>query len=175
MLLFVLFLLYYQEYWLKQVSPKNKNLQEPSDCIVFHVHGGGFICQSSRSQEMYLRRFAIDSNVPFFCVDYSLLPNDVFPRAVEETIFAFCWMLENFAKLGTKGKRIVAFGDSAGCCLILSMCIQLQRLGVRLPDVIHFVYPYACATFAPSPSRLLAHADPIVPIPLLLRCCFGNI
>ena len=82
-------------------------------------------------------------------------------------------MLENFAKLGTTGKKIVAIGDSAGGCLLLSMCIRLIEMDVRRPDSMCLVYPYACSSLAASPSRLLALADPIVPIPLLVRCCTG--
>ena len=71
-----------QEYWTRQ-SHKGQ-VKPPSDTIVFQVHGGGFICQSAKAQEVYLRKLCRETDVPFFCVDYSLLPDDPFPRATEE-------------------------------------------------------------------------------------------
>jgi len=67
------------------------------------LHGGGFVSQTSASHsEAYLRSWSAAANVPIFCLDYSTAPEAPFPRAVEETLYAYCWMRDNFASLGEK-------------------------------------------------------------------------
>lgn len=55
-------------------------VQMPSDAIFFHMHGGGFIAQTSKSHQSYLRQWSRNINIPIFSVDYSLAPQAPFPR-----------------------------------------------------------------------------------------------
>ena len=55
-------------------------LQPVSDAIFFHMHGGGFIAQTSKSHQSYLRQWSRNLNMPIFSVDYSLAPQAPFPR-----------------------------------------------------------------------------------------------
>lgn len=82
----------------------------PSDELVIHCHGGGFIAQSSRSHETYLRQWATEIDAPIFSIDYSLAPECPYPRALEDAFYGYCWALQNLGKLGTTGKRIVLAG-----------------------------------------------------------------
>jgi hormone-sensitive lipase len=47
-------------------------------------------------------------------VDYSLAPENPFPRPTEEVLFAYAWAITNPSKLGWTGEKIVMVGDSAG-------------------------------------------------------------
>ncbi|KOB68682.1 putative hormone-sensitive lipase, partial [Operophtera brumata] len=60
----------------------------PADGVLFHCHGGGFVAQSSKSHETYLREWAAKLNVPILSVDYSLAPQAPFPRALDEVLYA---------------------------------------------------------------------------------------
>ncbi|PAA64049.1 hypothetical protein BOX15_Mlig010708g1, partial [Macrostomum lignano] len=142
----------------------------PSNCLIFHVHGGGFVAQSSRSQEVYLRHWARDLDCPIVSVDYSLAPKNPFPRALEEVFFSYAWCLNNFRALGSTGQRIIAVGDSAGGNLILSMSIRCVQFGIRPPDLLLPIYTPALIRFTPSPSRLMAIMDPLLPVGILTRC-----
>ena len=44
------------------------------------MHGGGFIAQTSKSHQSYLRQWSRNLNMPIFSVDYSLAPQAPFPR-----------------------------------------------------------------------------------------------
>jgi len=55
-------------------------VQPSSNAIFFHMHGGGFIAQTSKSHETYLRQWSRDSGVPILSIDYSLAPQAPYPR-----------------------------------------------------------------------------------------------
>ncbi|XP_072153805.1 uncharacterized protein Hsl isoform X2 [Bemisia tabaci] len=138
--------------------------------LVFHCHGGGFVAQSSRSHEMYLREWAILLNCPMVSVDYALAPEAPFPRALEDVLYAYCWTLNNAAQLGSTADKIIFAGDSAGANLCLSLAFKCIELGVRPPDGIFLAYAPVLISFLPSPSRLLSLLDPILPIGFLSAC-----
>lgn len=46
----------------------NMKSEEPSPGLIIHAHGGGFISQSARSQEIFLRKWAESLDVPIFSV-----------------------------------------------------------------------------------------------------------
>lgn len=78
--------------------------EPPARGLLIHCHGGGFVAQSSRSHECYLRDWAKQLKVPILSIDYSLAPEAPYPRALEETLFAYCWALKNYTHLGSTGK-----------------------------------------------------------------------
>ncbi|KAF6205243.1 hypothetical protein GE061_019411 [Apolygus lucorum] len=142
----------------------------PSDELVIHCHGGGFIAQSSRSHETYLRQWATEIDAPIFSIDYSLAPECPYPRALEECFFGYCWALQNFNKLGTTGNRIVLAGDSAGGNLVLGITMKCIEHHVRLPDGIFVAYVPTILRFVATPARLLCLLDPLLPFGFLLGC-----
>lgn len=71
--------------------------------LIFHCHGGGGISQTSKSHESYLRKWSQLLKVPVVSVDYSLCPEAPFPRAIEEIVYAYGWVLNNLSFLGTTG------------------------------------------------------------------------
>lgn len=56
------------------------------DTIMFHIHGGGFISQSSSTHQCHTREWAIALDIPIFSVDYSLAPKHPYPAAIDD-----CW------------------------------------------------------------------------------------
>ncbi|XP_037293343.1 hormone-sensitive lipase isoform X2 [Manduca sexta] len=142
----------------------------PADGVLFHCHGGGFVAQSSKSHETYLRDWAAKLNVPILSVDYSLAPQAPFPRALEEVFYAYCWMLNNFKAIGTTGKRIVFAGDSAGANLVASCTLKILNSGLRRPEGLFLAYAPLNVSFVPSPARLLCLMDPILPFGFMMRC-----
>ena len=62
-----------------------------SQSLVVHIHGGGFVAQTSKSHEPYLKSWAQELGTPILSIDYSLAPEAPFPRALEECFYAYCW------------------------------------------------------------------------------------
>lgn len=71
-----------------------------SQSLVVHIHGGGFVAQTSKSHEPYLKSWAQELGTPILSIDYSLAPEAPFPRALEECFYAYCWAVKHCALLG---------------------------------------------------------------------------
>lgn len=147
-----------------------RKLLPPSEGILFHCHGGGFVAQSSKSHELYLRDWAVSLNTPILSVDYSLAPEAPFPRALEEVFYAYCWMVKNASSLGTKAEKIVLAGDSAGANLCIGVALKCIEYGIRAPDGMFLAYSPTLVSFVPSPARLLCLMDPLLPFGFMMRC-----
>ncbi|XP_071656640.1 hormone-sensitive lipase isoform X1 [Patagioenas fasciata] len=142
----------------------------PSPSLLVHFHGGGFVAQTSRSHEPYLRGWARELGAPILSVDYALAPEAPFPRALEECFYAYCWALRNCRLLGSTAQRVCLAGDSAGGNLCLSVSLRAAAMGVRPPQGIVAAYPVTLVQAAASPSRLLTLLDPLLPISVLCQC-----
>ncbi|TKS82311.1 Hormone-sensitive lipase [Collichthys lucidus] len=131
---------------------KTKRLPS-SPCLLIHFHGGGFVAQTSKSHEPYLKSWSQDLGVPILSVDYSLAPEAPFPRALEECFYAYCWALRNHHLLGWTGEKVCLAGDSAGGNLSVTTSMRAAAFGVRMPDGIVAAYPATLLTAYASPSR----------------------
>ncbi|KAK3798516.1 hypothetical protein RRG08_063525 [Elysia crispata] len=138
--------------------------------LIVHFHGGGFVAQSSKSHEVYLRDWAVSVGCPILSVDYSLAPQAPFPRALEECFYAYAWAVQNCEQLGSTGEKIIVVGDSAGGNLAVSTALRAASFGIRAPDGAVLVYPCTVVKYTPSPARLLSLMDPLLPVGLMTRC-----
>ncbi|XP_051992583.1 lipase, hormone-sensitive a isoform X2 [Xyrauchen texanus] len=141
-----------------------------SPYLLIHFHGGGFVAQTSKSHENYLKSWSKDLDVPILSVDYSLAPEAPFPRALEECFYAYCWALKNCHLLGSTAERVCLAGDSAGGNLCITVSMRAMSHGVRVPDGIVAAYPATLLTTDSSPSRLLTLIDPLLPLSVLYKC-----
>lgn len=55
----------------------------PAKKLIIHCHGGGFVAQSSKSHELYLREWAVALDIPIFSIDYSLAPGEIIIKISE--------------------------------------------------------------------------------------------
>ncbi|XP_024937022.1 hormone-sensitive lipase isoform X2 [Cephus cinctus] len=141
------------------------------DSLIIHCHGGGFVAQSSRSHEVYLRSWAISLGVPILSIDYSLAPEAPYPRALEEVVYAYAWALKHSTTLlGSTADKVIFIGDSAGANLNLATTLRCFELNIRRPDGIFMAYTPVLVEFIPSPARLLCLTDPLLPFGFMMRC-----
>ncbi|CAL8292385.1 unnamed protein product [Merluccius merluccius] len=141
-----------------------------SPWLMIHFHGGGFVAQTSKSHEYYLRSWSKELKVPILSVDYSLSPEAPFPRALEECFYAYCWALKHAHLLGSTAERVCLAGDSAGGNLCITVSMKAVSMGIRVPDGIMAAYPATLLTTDASPSRLLTLIDPLLPLGVLAKC-----
>ena len=74
---------------------------------------------------------------------------------------------------GTSAEKICIVGDSAGANLAVAVSLKALACGIRQPDGILSIYGCLLIKYAPSPSRILALLDPLLPIGLLSLCLHG--
>lgn len=87
-------------------------LSDQSDTLLIHCHGGGFVAQSSKSHEAYLRTWTYELDIPILSIDYSLAPEAPYPRALEEVLYAYAWALKHSSSmLGSTAKKIIFAGE----------------------------------------------------------------
>jgi hypothetical protein len=61
--------------------------------IIFHIHGGGFVSQSSFVHQMYIRKWAKTLGVPIFSVDYRKAPAHPYPSGLDDCFQTYMWLL----------------------------------------------------------------------------------
>ncbi|KAB7493767.1 Hormone-sensitive lipase, partial [Armadillidium nasatum] len=64
----------------------------------------------------------------------------------------------------------VFLGDSAGGNLVTALTIRCIELGIRPPDGLFLIYTPFTVKIQPTPARLLAITDPLLPLGFALRC-----
>nr|XP_050862934.1 hormone-sensitive lipase isoform X1 [Vespula vulgaris]XP_050862935.1 hormone-sensitive lipase isoform X1 [Vespula vulgaris]XP_050862936.1 hormone-sensitive lipase isoform X1 [Vespula vulgaris] len=142
-----------------------------SESLIIHSHGGGFVAQTSRSHEAYLRTWAVKLGVPILSIDYSLAPEAPFPRALEEILYAYAWSLNHASTLlGSTARKVLLVGDSAGANLNLGITFKCLEMNIRKPDGIFMAYTPVLVEFVTSPSRLLSLTDLLLPFGFMMRC-----
>lgn len=149
---------------------KNEQTLPKSTALMVHVHGGGFVSQSSKSHLVYLNEWANQLNIPILSIDYSLAPESPYPRALNEIFYAYCWALNNCELLGSTCEKLILAGDSAGANLSLATLLKCIDMKIRKPDGIFIAYCPVLVGFDPSPSRLLCLMDPLLPFGFMMRC-----
>lgn len=121
------------------------------------MHGGGFISLSSKSAQVYTRRWATELRVPVFSIEYRLVPEDTFPTLLEDCYSSYLFLLQNLSNhMNIKPKKIILVGDGAGGNLAIALTGLLIKNKKQLPDTVVLVYPEADLREDFSPSRLQA-------------------
>lgn len=109
------------------------------------MHGGGFLALSSRSMQVYTRRWAIDLKIPVFSIDYRMPPDHKFPTAPNDCLTVYRFLVKHIHKyINVHPKRIIIAGDSAGGNLAFSLTALTMKEGLPTPYGIYAAYP-ACS------------------------------
>jgi monoterpene epsilon-lactone hydrolase len=117
--------------------------------VMLYFHGGGFVFNSTILHRDLIARIARAGNLRAFSVDYSLAPENRFPKVLAEAMAAYRWLLRD-----TPAKDIVIAGDSAGGSLTLSLLHQIQKEGLPNPTAAVVIAPATDGTMSdPSFNR----------------------
>jgi monoterpene epsilon-lactone hydrolase len=97
--------------------------------LIVYFHGGGFRIASALSYRAFGTHLAKAAKARVLVVDYRLAPENPFPAAVEDTVSAYQWVLDQ----GTPASKVVIAGDSAGGGLTASLLLAARDRGMPLP------------------------------------------
>jgi acetyl esterase/lipase len=99
------------------------------DPVIVYFHGGGFRIASALAYRAFGTHLAKAASARVLLVDYRLAPENPFPAAVEDTLSAYQWVLDQ----GTAASQVVVAGDSAGGGLTASLLLAAKDRGLPLP------------------------------------------
>ncbi|MGE3829042.1 MAG: alpha/beta hydrolase [Steroidobacteraceae bacterium] len=95
-----------------------------------YLHGGGWTLFSIDTHDRLMREYAQRAQVAVVGVDYSLSPEERFPRALHETVAVIEWLRAHGPGLGIDRDRIAVGGDSAGANLSVAAALSLRDRGL---------------------------------------------
>lgn len=104
---------------------------------MLYLHGGGFATSSINTHRAMAGRIAKAGKVSGLIIDYRLAPEHPYPAALEDTVSAYQWLLDQ----GIESRNIVLAGDLAGCALMLSALTVLRDRKTPLPSVVVCLSP----------------------------------
>lgn len=112
--------------------------------VILQLHGGGYI---GPMKNIY-RKFAVAYSKrslggDVLTVDYRVAPENPYPAALEDAVYAYRWLLEE-KKYGAK--QIVIAGDSAGGGLALALGLYLRDHQIPMPAGFILMSPWADLT-----------------------------
>jgi len=121
------------------IRPSAKaRVREVEDTFIFYTLGGGYVSGSCIDHRGFVAKFVQGSGVRALLYEYRLAPEHPFPAALEDTITAYCWLLEQDAS----PSRIIIAGESAGGGLCLATLLALRDKGIPLPAAAVALSPW---------------------------------
>lgn len=112
----------------------------PFPGLVF-LHGGGWVLGDLETHDHVCRDLAAQAGCVVASIHYRLAPEHRFPAALDDSVDAFGWMVEEAAALGVDPARIAIGGDSAGGNLAAAACLVLRDRGGPVPLAQLLIYP----------------------------------
>lgn len=91
--------------------------QTDNEKVILYFHGGGYVLNSIETHDPSVAYFSEKLRTKVYSLDYSLSPENKFPSALNDAIFAIEWLAES----GHKISNISLCGDSAGAHLAASV------------------------------------------------------
>ncbi|MCI2422011.1 alpha/beta hydrolase [Saccharopolyspora sp. K220] len=117
-----------------------RELTEPGPLLVFY-HGGGWVIGDLDTHDDLCRFLAKHAGIRVLSVAYRRAPEFPFPAALDDSIEAYQYALDNAAELGTDRAAIAVGGDSAGGNLAASVALHATRSGLPKPVFQLLIYP----------------------------------
>jgi len=137
------------------------NMEKSEKLPLFvNIHGGGFVIGHAEMDDPYMMNVANKANVKIINIDYSLSPDEEFPKALNECIGVIKYAKEHAEEFGIDPDKIAIGGHSAGANFSTAICLkdaETKELGIKglildYPPLDIFTDPY----LKPHPKRSLS-------------------
>lgn len=129
-----------------------------SERAILYLHGGGYVIGSCNTHRALAGEIARESEASVLLINYRMGPEHPFPAAVDDSVVAFEWLLNN----GYKGTDIALAGDSAGGGLALATLVASRDRGLEIPASGVAISPWADLTCSNEAYQSKAADDPMV-------------
>ena len=126
-----------------------------SNGVLLYLHGGCYVQNTPHTHHAMVARICSAANIKALYVDYRLAPEFPFPAALDDTITAYQWLLDQHIL----PQNIIFGGDSAGGGLAIAAMIKLREMGLPLPAAGILLSPWCDLEL--NTEAALADRDPI--------------
>lgn len=110
--------------------------------VLVYLHGGGWAAGSVETHDPFCRLLCEAAGVIVLSVEFRLAPEHPFPAALEDTLTAFHWAVENARNIGGDAQRVALGGDSAGANLAAVAANRICAAGEAVkPAAQMLLYP----------------------------------
>lgn len=135
---------------LRHYRPINKSVNTSLGALIY-FHGGGCVIGDLDTHDVLCRQLSNFAGIAVISVDYRLAPENPFPAAADDCIFATEWVFEHAEQLHIDNSRIAVGGDSAGGNLAAVVSLALRDQSKHQPVFQLLIYPMTDAR-ANTPS-----------------------
>ena len=135
------------------------------DRTVLYLHGGGYVVGSIKTHRDLMGRVSRAAKVRVLGLDYRLAPEHPFPAAVDDSLAAYRWMLQQ----DLKPSRIAVAGDSAGGGLVVATLVAIRDAGLPMPGAGVCLSPWIDLEGTGESMKTREQADPVVRRELLTQ------
>jgi acetyl esterase len=91
--------------------------------VLVYIHGGGWFSGDLDAVDANCRELCARAECIVVSVDYSLSPENKFPRALSEVNAVSRWVSEHATSFGGDSRRLAVGGESAGATLAAAECL----------------------------------------------------
>ena len=105
--------------------------QGAASLSMVYFHGGGYVIGGLASHDNFCRKLASQTQMNIIAVDYRLAPENKYPAALDDSLVAWNWVVDNADNLQLGSGDIGVGGDSAGGNIAAVLAMQL--FSVSLP------------------------------------------
>lgn len=105
---------------------------------VIYIHGGLFVACSVATHRSLTSHLAVKAGMKVFAIDYTLAPEAQFPKAAEQALAVYQYLLDQ----GYDSQNISFAGDSAGGNLALSSLLQAQEKNMPMVGAVILYSPW---------------------------------
>jgi acetyl esterase/lipase len=108
------------------VKPENASGNLP---VILFIHGGVWIAGDFENHKRLVRDLVIGSGAAAVFVEYTPIPNAVFPTQVEQAYAAAKWVAEHGTEVGLDGSRLAVAGNSVGGDMSAALALMAKDRG----------------------------------------------
>ncbi len=128
------------------------------DKVILYVHGGGYVMGSAGSHRDMTGRLSKAAGARVLSLNYRMAPEHLFPAAVDDTVAAYRWLLDQ----GIKPANIAVAGDSAGGGLAFAALLAIRDGGHPVPAAGIGISPWVDMEGLGESMTTRAAVDPVV-------------
>jgi acetyl esterase/lipase len=111
---------------------------EDTPTTVLYLHGGGYVFGSAFGYQPHAGAIATAARTGVLLPDYRLAPEHPFPAAVDDSLSAYHWLLDQ----GVAPEQVTIAGDSSGGGLVLSLLLRLAEQNSPQPGAAVLMCPW---------------------------------